>query len=56
MKNYIEVTTNSINPICTKNGWMFIMFPVPVMECFNFYLDPTNENGGEYVHSTVYLN
>lgn len=56
MKNFIEVTTNSINPIFTAEGWLFVMFPVPVMECFNFYLDPTDEDGGEYLHSTVYLN
>ena len=56
MKNYIEVKTNSIHPIYASGSMMYLLLPVSIMECFNFYLNPTSEDEGEYLNTTIYLN
>lgn len=57
MKNYIEVKTNSIHPIYAAGNMMYLLLPVSIMECFNFYLTPTSdEHEGEYLNTTIYLN
>jgi hypothetical protein len=56
MKNFIELKTNSIHPIYTPNGWIYLLMPVSVAECFLFYLDPTDEEGGSFQEATLCLN
>ncbi|MEO6916129.1 MAG: hypothetical protein ABI151_11130 [Chitinophagaceae bacterium] len=56
MQNYIEVKTNSIHPIYAAGSMMYLLLPVSIMECFNFYLTPGSEYEGEYLNNTIYLN
>lgn len=56
MKNYIEVKTNSIHPIYAAGGMMYLLLPVSIMECFNFYLNSGSVDEGEYLNATIYLN
>ena len=56
MNNYIEVKTNSIHPIYAAGSMMYLLLPVSIMECFNFYLTPTGDEEGEYLNTTIYLN
>jgi hypothetical protein len=56
MKNFIELKTNSIHPIYTPVGWTYWLMPVCVVECFLFYLDPTDQEGGSFEESTLCLN
>lgn len=56
MKNFVELKTNSIHPIYTPNGWVYLLMPVSVVECFIFYLDPADEKGGSFQETTLCLN
>ena len=56
MKNYIEVKTNSIHPIYAAGNMTYLLLPVSIMECFNFYLNAASEDEGEYLNTTIYLN
>jgi hypothetical protein len=56
MQNFIELKTSSIHPIFTPQGWQYVMVPISIVECFTFFLDDSNTDRGEFIHTTVYLN
>jgi hypothetical protein len=56
MKNFIEIQTNSIHPIYTPRGLTYMLMPVSVVECFIFYKDPLDADGGSFKVTTLCLN
>jgi len=56
MQNFIELKTSSIHPIFTPQGWLCVIVPLSVVECFTFFLDDNSAERGEFLHTTLYLN
>ena len=56
MKNFCVHKTNSIHPIYTAEGWIYLLLPVSIMEGFNFSGKPFAVKGRQPIITTHYLN
>jgi hypothetical protein len=56
MKNFCVHKTNSIHPIYTAEGWIYLLLPVSIMEGFNFSGKPFVVKGRQPIITTHYLN
>jgi len=56
MKNYSIHKTNSIHPIYTRNGWVYLVLPISIMEGFNFSGKAFLSNPENPMLTTHYLN
>lgn len=56
MKKFIELKKTSVYPFVTPNGWIYLVMPVSIVECFIFFHDPEDAEGGTFIESTFCLN
>jgi hypothetical protein len=56
MKNYAVHKTNSIHPIYTREGWVYLLLPISIMEGFNFSGKPFAMDAKQPIITTHYLN
>jgi hypothetical protein len=56
MKNYAVHKTNSIHPIYTQKGWVYLLLPISIMEGFNFSGKPFAMDAKQPIITTHYLN